>query len=93
MGHRGRRKWSTIFWTSQPRQTFLHPKAMIMMKKKLILKIFHKKNQKVLITIDKMADVFLNSANFQQQTFFFTLVPPSSYNTNLETLIKVSKIF
>ena len=38
--------------------------VMTKMKNELICQIFHKKNQKVLMTIDKMADVFLNSNNF-----------------------------
>ena len=37
-----------------------------------------------------MADVFLNSADFVQHTFF-TLAAPSIYTWNLKTLTKVSK--
>ena len=36
-----------------------------------------KKNQKVLMKIEEIADVFLNSANFRQHAFF-TLAPPIS---------------
>ena len=37
-----------------------------------------KKNQKVLMKIEEMADVFLNSANFAPHALL-TLVPPSGY--------------
>ena len=37
-----------------------------------------KKNQKVLMKIDEMEDIFLNLANLAQHTFF-TLMPPCSY--------------
>ena len=47
--------------------------------------------QKVLIKIDEMADVFLNSTNFAQHAFF-TLTPPSSNTWNLKTLTKVLKV-
>ena len=50
-----------------------------------------KKIQKVLIKIEEMADVFLNSANFVKHTFS-TLAPPSGYALNLKALIKVSKV-
>ena len=50
-----------------------------------------KKIQKVLMKIEEMADVFLNSANFASHAFF-TLVPPSGYALNLKALIKVSKV-
>jgi hypothetical protein len=54
--------------------------------------IFHqKKIQKVLIKIEEMADVFLNSANFVKHTFS-TLAPPTGYALNLKALIKVSKV-
>ena len=49
------------------------------------------KFQKVLMKIDNMADVFLNSANFAQHPLL-TLPPPSSYNLNLKAFIKVSKV-
>ena len=39
----------------------------------------------------KMADVFLNSANFWQHVFS-NLAPPSSYTMNLKKLTKVSKV-
>ena len=50
-----------------------------------------KKNQKVLIKIDEMADVVLNLANFAQHTLL-TLAPPSGYPLNLKALIKLSKV-
>ena len=61
-------------------------------KKKTICQIFHqKKIQKVLMKIEEMADVFLNSANFAPHAFL-TLAPPSSNCLNLKSLIKVSKV-
>jgi hypothetical protein len=60
------------------------PKATEQRKKKTICQIFHQKQiQKVLMKIEEMADVFLNSANF---------APPSGYGLNLKALIKVSKV-
>jgi hypothetical protein len=50
-----------------------------------------KKNQKVLMKVEEMEDVFLNSANFASHAFL-TLAPPSGYALNLKALIKVSKI-
>ena len=50
-----------------------------------------KKNQKVLMKIEEMADVFLNSANFVKHTFL-NLAPSSGYAVNLKALIKVSKV-
>ena len=50
-----------------------------------------KKIQKVLIKIEEMADVFLNSANFASHAFL-TLAPPSGYALNLKALVKVSKV-
>ena len=41
-----------------------------------------KKNQKVLMKIDTMVDVFLNEANFAQHDFF-TLAPPAILISNL----------
>jgi hypothetical protein len=67
------------------------PKANDQTKEKTICQIFHKKNQKVLIKIEEMADVFLNLANFAKHTFS-TLAPPSGYALNLKALIKVSKV-
>ena len=53
---------------------------------------FHqKKIQKVLMKIEEMADVFLNSANFAPHAFL-TLAAPSGYALNLKVLIKVSKV-
>ena len=68
------------------------PKANNQRKKITISEIFHqKKNQKVLMKIDEMADVFLNSANFAPDAFL-NLSPPSGYALNLKALIKVSKV-
>ena len=50
-----------------------------------------KKTHKVLMKIEEMADVFLNSANFASHAFL-TLAPPSGYALNLKVLIKVSKV-
>ena len=50
-----------------------------------------KKIQKVLMKIEKMADIFLNSAKFAKHTFL-TLASPSGYALNLKALIKVSKV-
>ena len=50
-----------------------------------------KKNQKILIKIEEMEDVFLNSAYIAQHALL-TLVPPSGYALNLKALIKVSKL-
>ena len=49
------------------------------------------KIRKVLIKIEEMADIFLNSANFVSHAFL-TLAPPSGYALNLKALIKVSKV-
>ena len=65
---------------------------MIGRKKNLIGQIFHqKKIHKVLMKIEEMADVFLNSDNFAPHALL-TLAPPSSYALNLKALIKVSKV-
>jgi len=70
----------------------MHPKANKQRKNKTICEIFHqKKIQKVLMKIEEMADVFLNSANFASHAFL-TLTPPSGYALNLKALIKVSKV-
>ena len=50
-----------------------------------------KKIQKVLMKIEEMADVFLNSANFAPHALL-NLAPPSGYTLKLKTLIKVSKV-
>ena len=61
------------------------------MKKELDLSdLSPKKNQKVLMKIEEMADVFLNLSNLAKHTFK-TLVPPSGYVLNLKALIKLSK--
>ena len=50
-----------------------------------ISQILHpKKLQTVLMKINEMSNVFLNSANFWQHAFV-TLAPPSSYTLNLFT--------
>ena len=62
------------------------------MKKELDLSdLSPKKIQKVLMKIEEMSDVFLNSANFAPHALL-TLTPPSGYALNLEALIKVSKV-
>ena len=64
-------------------------KANEQKKKKTICQIFHKKKiQKVLMKIEEMADVFLNFAPHA----LLTLVPPSSYASDLKALVKVSKV-
>ena len=50
-----------------------------------------KTTQKVLMKIEEMADIFLNSANFASHAFL-SLAPPSGYALNLKALIKVSKV-
>ena len=54
------------------------PKANDLKKKKTICQTFHKKNQKVLMKIEEMVDVFLKSVNFEPLALL-TLVPPSGY--------------
>ena len=77
---------------SHPSKKSMHPKAKEQRIKKTICKIFHqKKIQKVLMKIEEMADVFLNSANFVPHAFL-PLAPPSGYALNLKALIKVSKV-
>ena len=60
-------------------------------KRKRFVRSFTKKNQKVLMKIEEMADVFLNSVNFAPHAFL-TLAPPSGYALNLKALIRVSKV-
>ena len=92
IGPRGRWKRWSIFQMSHPSKKSMLPKANEQRKKKTICKIFHqKKIQKVLMKIEEMADVFLNSANFASHAFL-TLAPPSGYALNLKALIKVSKV-
>jgi hypothetical protein len=57
--------------------------------KKKICQIFHQR--KVLMKIEEMAGVFLNSANFAPHALL-TLAPTSGYALNLKLLIKVSKV-
>ena len=47
-----------------------------------------KKFQKVLMKIDKMENVFLNLANFEQHTLL-NLMPPSGYTLYPKALIKI----
>ena len=70
-----------------PSQEKYAPKIMIWWKKNLIRQIFHKKNQKVLIKIDEMADVFLNLANIVQNALLTFSMPPTSYTLNLNQSI------
>ena len=67
------------------------PKANEQYKKEDLPDPSPKKNQKVLMKIEEMADVFLNSANFASHAFL-TSAPPSDYVLNLKILIKVSKV-
>ena len=80
------------FQASHPSKKSMLPKANEQRKKKTICEIFHqKKIQKVLMKIEEMAGVFLNSANFASHAFL-TLAPPSGYALNLKALIRVSKV-
>ena len=60
-------------------------------RRRRFVRSFTKKNQKVLMKIDEMVDIFLNSAIFASHAFL-TLAPPSGYALNLKALIKVSKV-
>jgi hypothetical protein len=60
-------------------------------KRRPFVRSFTKKNQKVLIKIEEMAEVFLNLANFAPHAFL-TLGPPSGYALNIKSLIKVTKV-
>ena len=71
---------------------YMLPKVMIRKKRTWFFQIFHQqKFQQVLMKIDKMADFFLNSANFAQHALL-TLVPPSGYTFQPKALIKVTKV-
>ena len=92
VGPRGRWKRSSIFQSSHPSKKSMLSKANEQKKKKTICQIFHqKKIWKVLMKIEEMADIFLNSANFASHAFL-TSAPPSGYALNLKILIKVSKV-
>ena len=65
----------------------MFPKANNQRKEKTICKII----QKVLMKIEEMVDVFLNSANFAPHAFL-NVVPPSGYALSLKALIKMSKV-
>jgi hypothetical protein len=68
------------------------PKANDQMIKRTICQIFHqKKNQKVLMKIEEMAEVFLISANLAPHVLL-TLALPCDYALNLKALIKVSNV-
>ena len=56
----------------------------------MICLIFHKKDQKVLMKIEEMADVFLNLSNFSSHAIL-TLATPSDYALNLKPLIKLDE--
>ena len=77
--------------TLHPSQKSMLPKANEQKKEKTICQIFNQKNQKVLMKIEEMADVFLNLTNFAPHALL-TLAPPSGYDLNLKALIKVSKV-
>ena len=66
ISNKGRWKWSSIFHKSHHSQKICFQKLWSDEKKTSIC-------QKVLMKIDEMTDVFLNSANFAQHAFF-TLV-------------------
>ena len=64
---------------------------MIKGNRRRFVRSFTKKNQKVLMKIEEMADVFLNSANLAPHAFL-TLAQPSCYALDLKSLIKASKV-
>jgi hypothetical protein len=69
------------------KQKSMLPKANEQREKKTICQTFHKKKiQKVLMKIEEMADVFLNSDNFASHALL-TLAPPSGYALNLIALM------
>jgi hypothetical protein len=67
------------------------PKGNDQKKTGRFVRLSQKPNQKVLMKIEEMADVFLNSANFAPHAFL-NLAPTSVYALNLKALIKVSKV-
>ena len=69
------------------------PKAYDLTKKEPDLEDLspNKKFPKIMMKIDKMADIVIPSANFWQDAFS-SLALPSSYNKNLNTLTKESKV-
>ena len=85
--HRGRWKWSSIFWTTSLKKSA--PKSYEQMKKEPDLEDLSQR-KKIRKVWWKLVDVFLNSANFWQQAL--VLAPPSSYTMNLKTLTKVSQL-
>ena len=87
IGPRGRWKGASIFQASHPSKKVCTQKLTITGKRRRFVKSFTKKIQKVLMKIEEMADVFLNSANFAPHAFL-TLAPPSGYTLNLKALIK-----
>ena len=78
IGARGRWKRSSIFQMSHPSKKSMHPKANEQKKKRrqFVRSFTKKKIQKVLMKIEEMADIFLNSANFASHAFL-TLAAPS----------------
>ena len=85
-------KMSLIFQISHPSQKSMFSNALSLSKKNPICQIFHQKTfQKVLMEIEEMADVFLNSSNFAKQTCL-TLLPPSGDALNLKALINLSEV-
>ena len=82
IGHMGRGKWSSSFWTMYPSQKSYVQEKLLSKWKKYICKILHQKRiQKVLIKNWWNGGCFLNLANFTQLAFF-TLLPPSHYTLN-----------
>ena len=61
------------------------------MKKEPYLSDPSTKKMKLLMKINEMADVFLNSANYARHTLL-TFASSSGYTLNLKALIKVSKV-
>ena len=66
-------------------------KLTIKVKGRRYIRSFTKKIQKVLMKIEEMANVFLNSTNFAKHAFL-NLVTPISFALNLKALIKFSKV-
>ena len=99
-GHKILKKMSQLFWhylvnlkkVERCFSNFVAFSEYLNFKKELDLSdLSPKKIQKVLMKIEEMADVFLNSANVASHAFL-TLAPPSGYALNLKALIKVSKV-
>jgi hypothetical protein len=83
---------SFIFQSLHPSQNNMIPKANDQKKKEEDMSdLSSKKNQKVLMKIEELVDVSLNSTNFVPHALV-TSAPPSGYALNLQALIKVSKV-